>query len=170
MQEGNGEERAMVVPTGLGFHIKVADMGRSLRFYTALGLKPVFAYGDDEFRSSLPAGTPSAPERYRGVTLRAGETDFEIAEGHIAVPSRSVYEATIESPKVSAMLRVESLVPVLSLPSVEIKFPVRHYYWGTIEAAFRDPDGFVVIAIAPFSEGELAAVSELVPVETISPS
>lgn len=24
-----------------------------------------------------------------------------------------------------------------------VTFPVHHYYWGTIEAAFRDPDGFV---------------------------
>jgi len=48
-----------------------------------------------------------------------------------------------------------------------VKFPVRHYYWGTIEAAFRDPDGFVLVFIAPYSEEEFNSLSQLTKIEKI---
>lgn len=98
-----------------------------------------------------------------------GGATLEIAEGHIAIPSRDVFIDSIISPKVSAMIKVQSLLPVLSNPNVSITFPVRHYYWGTIEAALRDPDGFVLVFIAPYTEEELKRIREIREVETIAP-
>lgn len=168
--------------TGLGMHIKVRDVAASRSFYEdRLGLAPVFGYGDDEFRATLPTdipsilndGLPGAPERYRGVTYEPTPTSpLEIADGHIAVPRderRSVYESAVDGPKVSAMLRAESLVPLIRDKGIVPSFPVRHYYWGTIELALKDPDGFVIIVIAPFSEAELSALGELIDVESIEP-
>lgn len=154
---------------GIGVHIKVSDIVKSRKFYESLGFEPVFGYGDETFRASLPAGIASAPERYRGITFKIGtDANFEIAEGHIAVPAKSVYSEVITSPKVSAMIRVDSLVPLLQNPLVSVTFPIRKYYWGTIEAAFRDPDGFVIVFIAPSSEEEFERVSKIRMIETIS--
>src|SRR5688572_6638187 len=153
---------------GLGIHLKVADISKSREFYESLGFKPVFGYGDDEYRKTLPEGCPSAPERYHGVTYKIAEgVNLEVADGHIAVTKPEVFTEKITSPKVSAMVNVESLVPLFENSNVKVTFPVRHYYWGTIEAALRDPDGFVLVFIAPHSEEELAKLSKLVEVEKI---
>lgn len=156
--------------TGLGTHLKVSNIERSRKFYESLGFKPVFAYGDDAFRASLPKDLPSAPEKYRGMTFQIGENaKFEIADGHIAVKDKSAFSEVIKSPKVSAMINVESVVPLFSNSLVKIKFPVRHYYWGSIEVALRDPDGYVLIFIAPYSEAELKKVSKYTKVEEVKP-
>jgi len=158
------------VITGLGTHVKVADIDKSRKFYESLGFIPVFAYGDEKWRASLPAGIPSAPERYRGMTFKVGNSaEYEIAEGHIAITDAGVFHQVIKSPKVTAMVKVQSIVPLLTNPLVKITFPIRHYYWGTIEAAFRDPDGFVLVFVAPYSDEELANVSKRVPVEDVRP-
>jgi hypothetical protein len=47
--------------------------------------------------------------------------------------------------------------------------PVRRYYWGSIEAVMRDPDGLIVVCISQETEQELQAVSELVHVEAVAP-
>ena len=94
---------------------------------------------------------------------------FEIADGHIAVKDKGVFKEEIKSTKITAMVKVKSLIPLFQNPNVKITFPVRHYYWGTIEAAFRDPDGFVLVFIAPYSEEEFKKVSELTKVEVIKP-
>lgn len=158
--------------TGLGLHIKVADMEASRRFYESLGFKPVFGYGSEDFRATLPEGVASAAEAYRGIVYQIGENGpkLEIADGHIAVADQQVFSAPVVSPKVSAMINVASIAPLFTNPEVSITFPVRHYYWGTIEAAFRDPDGFVVVFIAPFSEDELARVKDYVEVEEVKPN
>jgi hypothetical protein len=105
------------------------------------------------------------------MTFKIGESaELEIAEGHIALAGRpKVFKQPVESPKVSAMVRVESLVPLFSNKLIEIKVPVRHYYWGSIEAAFRDPDGYVLVFIAPYSEEEARAVREHVSIEEVKP-
>lgn len=163
---------------GVGIHIKVADLSKSRAFYEGLlDLVPVFGYGDAEFRRTLPAGIqsitddglPGAPEKYNGVTYEpTHQSPIEIAEGHIAVPDRNVFAQRVESAKVSAMLRVKSLLPLLEGKGVRPKFPVRWYYWGTLEVALRDPDDFVIIVIAPYSEAEFKAISTLVDVEKIT--
>lgn len=157
--------------TGLGTHIKVADIEKSRKFYESVGFIPVFAYGDDAFRASLPDGLASAPERYRGMTFKVGENaELEIAEGHIAVKDKSVFKEVIKTPKVSAMVRVKSVVPLFSNKLIDIKVPVRHYYWGSIEVVFRDPDGYVLVFIAPYSEEEEKQVSKFTKIEHIKPS
>lgn len=154
----------------LGIDIKTADFEASRKFYESLGFKPVFGYGDEDFRKTLPAGVGSAPEKYRGLTFQISDTaSLEIAEGHIAIKDQAVFKDLITSPKVSAMVKVPTLVPLFSNPRVNINFPVRHYYWGTIEAAFRDPDGFALVFIAPFSDKEVAELSKFVKVEEITP-
>lgn len=162
---------AKCIIQGLGTHIKVADVEKSREFYESLGFKPVFGYGDAEFTDSLPEGVGSAPEKYRGLTFQISETaNLEIAEGHIAVKDKDVFKSKISTPKISAMVKVESLVPLFTNNLVDIKFPVRKYYWGTIEVAFRDPDGYVLVFITPFTEKELADISKYTEVEEINPS
>ncbi|GEM_PF-2163167 len=154
--------------TGFGIHLKVADIRKSREFYESLGFKSVFAYGDEEWRKSVPGGVPSAPEKYRGITFAIGEgAKLELAEGHVGIKHKQVFKDVIQNEKISAMVNVKSLVPLFSNPLVNITFPVRHYYWGTIEAAFRDPDGFVLVFIAPYSEEEFNAVSKFVKIEKI---
>ena len=156
--------------TGFGTHLKVASIEKSRTFYESLGFKLVFGYGDEAFRASLPDGVASAPEKYRGLTFEISDSaNFEIAEDHIAIKDKSVSSLKIHTPKISAMVRVKSLVPLFENPNITISFPVRKYYWGTIEAAFRDPDGYVLVFIAPFSDKELAAVEKHVDVEEVKP-
>lgn len=115
--------------TGFGAHIKVVDFDKSRNFYESLGFKSIFAYGDEAFRKTLPKGVPSAPEKYRGMTFGIGESaKLEIAEGHIAIKDKQVFSEKIEGPKISAMINVDSLIPLFSNPNVDIIFPVRHYY------------------------------------------
>ncbi len=155
--------------TGVGVHVKVKDIKKSRAFYEGLGFTPIFGYGSEEYRKTLPDGCPSAPEKYQGVTYKLADgAELEIADGHIAAKPE-VFGQQITSGKISAMVRVKSIVPVLEQCKDVIKFPVRKYYWGSIEVALRDPDGFVLIFIAPFSDEELAAVSKLVTVETVNP-
>lgn len=159
------------VVKGLGTHIKVKNLDVSRKFYEGLGFTPVFAYGSEEFRNSLPKGLASAPEKYRGMTFKVSDTaNIEIAEGHIAVKDKTTFTDRIETSKVSAMVQVESLVPLFESKLVTITFPVRHYYWGTVEAAFRDPDGFVLVFIAPYSEEEVTAIKKYTNVEEVQPS
>jgi catechol 2,3-dioxygenase-like lactoylglutathione lyase family enzyme len=163
------EETDMKI-TGLGTHLKVRDIAKSKAFYDSLGFVAVFGYGDDEWRSGLGEGVATAPEKYRGLTYQISDSaNLEIAEGHVAVPDKAVYEELIMSPKISAMVKVDSLEPLFTNPLVELKVPVRHYYWGTIEAAFRDPDGFVLVMIAQYSDEELERVKKYVEVEVVKP-
>lgn len=173
------EKIKMLKYTGMGVHLKVNNIARSREFYEdLLDMEPVFGYGDDDFRRTLPNsipsvmddGFPGAPEKYRGVTYEPSQSSpFEIAEGHIAVPDRDVYEIPVQGPKISAMVKVESLVPLICDKNFKPSFPVRQYYWGTIEAAFKDPDGFVLVLIAPQSDAELEQLRTAVKVETVSP-
>ena len=165
---------------GVGIHIKVAKLAESRKFYEGmLDLVPVFGYGSPEFRKTLPAtipsvvndGMPGAPERYCGLTYEpTPQSPIEIAEGHIAVKDKSVFREKIMSPKISAMMRIDSLLPLIRDKAIRPKFPIRHYYWGTLEMALRDPDGFVVVLIAPYTEAEFKELDKLVGVERISPN
>lgn len=154
--------------TNLGIHLKVADIERSRVFYESLGFKIDVAFGNKEFLETFPAGVRTAPEQYRGISFKIGDNvQFEIDEGHPAVKDKKVFKERITSPKVSAIIQVKSLVPLFNNPLVEIAFPVRHYHWGTIEAAFRDPDGFVLVFVAGYSEQEFEKVSQFRQIETV---
>ena len=155
--------------TGLGVHIKVRSIAESRRFYeNFLELTPVFAYGDEKFLKTVPSGVPTAPERYAGITYEiSGGAKIEIADGHIAVDKPEIFADRIESPKVSAMLNTASLVPLLTKGVLGDKPVVTHYYWGTLETVVRDPDGWVVVLISPYSDDEFAAVSKLASVRVV---
>jgi len=154
----------------MGVHIKVRSITESRAFYEDfLELTPVFAYGDDIFLSSIPPGVPTAPEKYSGITYEIpGGAKIEIADGHIAVNEPKTFSDRIESPKVSAMINVASLVPLLKKGILGDNPKVTHYYWGTLEAVVRDPDGWVVVLITPYSDAELAEVSKLAKVHSLT--
>ena len=155
---------------GFGTHIKVSDIARSRAFYESLGLKPAFAMGTEEYRSTLPEEVESVPERYNGIVYQISDTaTLEIADGHCGVKNQGVFDENIHSEKVSAMIKVDSLVDLFQNEQLTISFPVRQYYWGTIEVALRDPDGYVLVFIAQYSEQELAAVKKFVEVEEVQP-
>ncbi len=152
---------------GIGIHLKVKDIQVSRDFYEKLGFMPAFGYGSEEFRATLPQGCPSAPEKYQGVMYKLADgAEYEIADGHIAAKP-VVFGETVTSGKISAMIRVKSIVPVIEAYKDRIVFPVRKYYWGSVEVALRDPDGLVLVFIAPYTEEELARVSKLIHVEII---
>lgn len=156
--------------SGIGIHLKVKDIKTSRAFYEGLGFKPVFGYGSENFRKTLPQGCGSAPEKYSGVTYELIDgASLEIADGHIAAKPE-VFSEQITSAKISAMIKVDSIVPVIEQHKDRIKFPVRKYYWGTIEVVVRDPDGFVIVFIAPATDEEFEQVSKLVKIEDIKPS
>lgn len=162
---------AKVKVNGIGVHLKVKNIEASRKFYEdVVGFEPIFAYGDDAFLATIPDGVATAPERYHGVTYEPiPNCPFEIADGHIAVTDPAVFATDVTTPKVSAMIRVDSLLPLFDA-GVRPRFPVRHYYWGTLELAMRDPDGWVLVFIAPYSEGELSKLNEMAEVEEVRPA
>jgi catechol 2,3-dioxygenase-like lactoylglutathione lyase family enzyme len=160
--------------TGLGIHLKVSDITASRLFYEeTLGLIPARGAGTAEFRRSLPDfltskhedGLPGSPDAWNSVTYRpSAHAELEIGDGHPAVAS-DVFKQILDGPKVSAMLHVESLLPLVRDSGVQPTYPVRIYPWGSVEVVLRDPDGFVVVLIAPASDEEIAMLQAVVPVE-----
>ena len=118
--------------------------------------------------SSIPDGVPTSSERYSGITYEIpGGAKIEIADGHIAVKEPNIFTDRVVSPKVSAMINVVSLVPLLKKGVLGDKPKVTHYYWGTLETVVRDPDGWVVVLISPYGDAEFSEISELASVHSI---
>jgi hypothetical protein len=155
--------------TGLGTHIKVADIKQSFRFYHSLGFKAVLAYGPTSFTRGMPGGVRRAHEKYRGVIFRVGGAELEIADGHVSIPDRHVFQSRVRGPKVSAMVKVQSLIPLYSNPLIGRGPRATSYYWGSVEATVKDPDGYVLVFIAPGSARELRALSGLTRVRKVDP-
>lgn len=163
--------------TGVGVHLKARDLAASRRFYEGLlGMTPARASGNPNFRrtlaSALPPsredGLPGSPDRWNSISYRpCPNTEIELADSHPAVSDRSVFEAAIDGPKISAMLHVESLVPLIVDRKAELGYPVRIYPWGSVEAAVKDPDGFVVVLIARATEKEVSTLRSCVEVEVL---
>lgn len=131
---------------GIGVHIKVSDFTKSKDFYLNLGFKPVFSYGTDQ----------EVQEDYNGMVFEHGGGKLEIADGHRAVKPE-VFDQKVDSSKVSLMIEVGSLTEILrrcEKHGIKIEVPVRHYYWGTLELVVKDPDGVVLVFIAPYSQEE----------------
>lgn len=163
--------------TGVGVHLKVQDIAASRRFYEqVIGMVPARASGSPEFRSTLPAGfaphddgLPGSPDRWNSISYKpCPNTEIELSDSHPAVPDRSVFESEIETPKISAMLHVESLLPLIRDRGARPSYPVRTYPWGSVEAVLKDPDGFVVVVIARSTDTELQALREILDVEVFS--
>jgi uncharacterized glyoxalase superfamily protein PhnB len=106
----------------------------------------VFEYGPDK----------KVKEKYNGVVFEHGGCKLELGEGHIAVRPH-VFKQSITSSKISLMINVDSLSSVITKcikHKIKIAVPPRHYYWGTLELVIKDPDGTVLVFIAPYSQAE----------------
>jgi hypothetical protein len=130
----------------LGVNLKVRDFGRSKAFYDAFGFPILFEFG------------PQAEEqsKFRGLFYQVGDTLVEISEGHMAVKPE-VFERPIQNAKVSLMVYVESLIPVLDICEThefDIRVPPREFPWGQIGVIVKDPDGFVIAFLSEVSEEE----------------
>lgn len=131
-------------------HIKVKDFERSYNFYKSFGLKAVFTYGRPEWLEKVSKDFPelaNADEKYEGITFELGNSLLEIANGHIAVKPE-VFKEDISSPKVSAMIDVDSvqeIVDICKRNNYKISVEPKEYYWGTREVVVKDPDGFVLV-------------------------
>lgn len=146
----------------IGVHIKVSDFTKSKAFYEALGFQKVFEYGPDKtFEKDANGNLLSAPEAYHGVTFLHGGVKLEIADGHRAVKPE-VFQEHVANSKISLMVSIESMSGFLTRcknENIELTVGPRHYYWGTIETVVKDPDGVVLVFIAPYSGEEARLVN-----------
>lgn len=129
---------------GIGTHIKVKDFAKSVRFYQALGFSKVFSYGPNE----------KVKEDYNGMVFQHGGCKLEIADGHRAVKSE-VFEREMNDSKVSLMIYIDDIRVILrccEIENISLAVEPRHYYWGTSEVVVKDPDGVVLVFIAPYDE------------------
>lgn len=147
--------------TGIGIHIKVFDFSRSKAFYEALGFRKVFEYGSDKaFRKDRNGNLVSAPEEYQGIVFQQAGCKVEIADGHRAV-NASVFRKRVSSSKISLKVNVDRLDKIINrCNNARIPLAVlpRHFYWGTLEVVVKDPDGVVLVFIAPYSEADARSV------------
>jgi predicted lactoylglutathione lyase len=130
----------------LGTHIKVKDLEKSKNFYNALGFKKVFEYGP---------GT-DVEEDYNGIVFEHANCKLEIADGHRAVKPE-IFRQKVSSSKISLMIYINSLSDIINRckkSKIKILVKPRHYYWGTLELVVKDPDGVVLVFIAPYSKKE----------------
>lgn len=128
----------------LGVNLKVADLARSRVFYEALGFQELGA-----FAGGVVYGIG-------GVAL------LELNDRHPAV-APAVFQERITTAKTSLMVKVPSLLPILAAAErkrIPLAVPPRRFPWQTIEVVVRDPDGLIVVFIAPDSEAEFQAVQE----------
>ncbi len=135
---------------GVGTHIKVSDFKKSLNFYEALGFKRVFEYGPNK----------KVKEDFHGAVFEHGGCKLEIADGHRAVKPQ-VFKEKVKSSKISLMINVDSLKRIISLcqkAKIPLTVKPRHYYWGTLELVVKDPDGVILVFIAPYTKKEAAQI------------
>lgn len=128
----------------IGIHVKVANFQQSINFYLSLGFKKVFEYGPKK----------KIKEAYNGAVFEQGGCKLEIADGHRAVKAE-VFQQPITSSKISLMIGVNNLKSIIDLAKkahIPIKVSPRHYYWGTLELVIKDPDGLVLVFVAPYSK------------------
>ena len=124
----------------LGINLKVRDFEKSRAFYEAFGFQKLFEFGPDVEEHS----------KFRGIFYQVGDSLLEVSEGHMAVKPE-VFEAPVQSSKVSLMVYVESLIPVLDTceeQQIEISVEPRQFPWGQIGVAVKDPDGFVIVFLS----------------------
>lgn len=134
----------------LGVNLKVRDFARSKAFYDAFGFRILF-----EFGPGLPGNSP-----FRGLFYEVGQALLEVSEGHLAVRPE-VFAAPIESSKVSLMIYVPSLIPILDIieqRQVEISVRPRQFPWGQIGVIVKDPDGLVLAFLSEASPDEIQQV------------
>jgi catechol 2,3-dioxygenase-like lactoylglutathione lyase family enzyme len=130
----------------LGVNHKVRDFKRSRAFYEAFGFQVLFEFGPHVEQGS----------KFRGLFYQVGDALLEISEGHMAVKPE-VFGQPVTSSKVSLMVYVESLAPVLDTckeHSFEISVEPRWFPWGQIGVVLKDPDGLVIAFLSEDSPEE----------------
>lgn len=147
-------EETMGIIKKIGTHLKVSDFKKSRAFYEALGFQPIFEYGP-----GLELTNKTAPEKYRGVTFATddGTGLFEIADDHAGVKQKEVFKEYIKSSKASMMFHVSSLKEIMKRAQkagIPLATNPVNYHWGTTEIVIRDPDGLVLVFIAPTTEDD----------------
>ncbi len=130
----------------MGTVVKTKDFTKSRAFYEALGFVITFEIGPDK-------EIKSGQDR---VVIFGSETggQFELTDAHPAIKP-GVFQEDISSSKISMMFKVDSLADIIARAraiGVEPAVPVRHYYYGTLEVVFKDPDGMVIVFIEPYTE------------------
>jgi len=144
----------------MGTHIKVKDFQKSQDFYAKILQMPkIFEYGP-QFKEVTDQ---HAPEVYQGMIFDTGAGILEIANGHRSV-KKDVHSEEIQSSKVSAVIQVKSLVPVINQckeNNVSLAVEPRRFYWGTIELVLLDPDGYRLVIVAQNTPEEAEAVNKL---------
>ena len=134
----------------LGVNLKVKDFEKSRAFYDALGFRKLFEFGPDVEEHS----------KFRGIFYEVGNALLEVSEGHMAVKPE-VFESPIHTSKVSLMVYVQSLIPILDIckaRQVEISVKPRQFPWGQIGVVVKDPDGFVIAFLSEASPEEIGQV------------
>lgn len=143
----------------LGVNLKVRDFDKSKAFYDAFGFRKVFEFGPDVAEHS----------KFRGLFYEVGNALLEVSEGHMAVRPE-VFESPIQSSKVSLMVYVQSLMPILDIceeRQIEISVKPRQFPWGQIGVVVKDPDGFILVFLSESSADEGQQVQARVDVPLI---
>jgi catechol 2,3-dioxygenase-like lactoylglutathione lyase family enzyme len=134
----------------LGVNLKVRDFARSKAFYDAFGFRLLF-----EFGPGLPGNSP-----FRGLFYEVGNALLEVSEGHLAVRPE-VFATPVQTSKVSLMIYVPSLVPILDIieqRQVEVSVKPRQFPWGQMGVIVKDPDGLVLAFLSDASPDEVQRV------------
>lgn len=135
----------------IGVHIKTASFTKSFAFYEVLGFKKVFEYGPDK----------KVKEDYNGAVFEHGGCKLEIADGHRAVKPE-VFKESVPSSKISLMIYVDNFKEIIKCcqkANITLAVGPRHYYWNTLELVVKDPDGTVLVFIAPYTKKEAKRIS-----------
>ncbi len=130
----------------MGTVVKTKDFAKSREFYVTLGFRVDFEIGPDK---EIKSGNDR-------VVIFGSESGgkFELTDAHPAIKP-STFAETIISSKISMMFEVESLGDIMERAKsmgYEPAVGVRHYYYGTLEVVFKDPDGMVIVFIEPYTE------------------
>jgi catechol 2,3-dioxygenase-like lactoylglutathione lyase family enzyme len=143
----------------MGVNLKVRDFEKSRAFYDAFGFRKLFEFGPDVEERS----------KFRGIFYEVGNALLEVSEGHMAVKPE-VFESPIPNSKVSLMVYVESLIPVLDIceaRQVEISVKPRQFPWGQIGVVVKDPDGFVIAFLSEASSEDIQQLQARVDVPLV---
>lgn len=129
----------------IGTVIKTKDFAKSRKFYETLGFEVTFEIGPDK---EIKSGTDQ-------VVIFGSDTGgkFELTDAHPAIKPE-VFNEDIKSSKISMMFEVDSLADIVARAEsvgVEPAVPVRHYYYGSLEIVYKDPDGVVLVFIEPYT-------------------
>lgn len=129
----------------IGTCIKAKDFAKSRKFYEALGFQVIFEVGPDkEIRGK------------DSLVIFGSETGgkFELIDAHPAIKP-AVFQESVPSSKISMVFEVDSLSDIIARArtiGVESAVGVRHYYYGSLEVVFKDPDGTVIVFVEPYTE------------------